>query len=156
MNDSPIWYEQIAFQKKNKYITNGLTIPYLIGIYKLLNHTLENPIKSLLNKIIESDFDKCAVLQKCPQIGHYVVGIDNREFCERFMKKDIQFRNSKGNTSLFITLNANNLGDNVEKIIKEFENLYSELIQNDQHSWNNKLKKWEEFGQSEIERINKV
>lgn len=155
MNDLPIWYKQILYQKDNRIIENGLTIPYLVGTYKTLGEKLENPIESLLNKIIESNFDKCAVLQKCPHINKYVIGIEDRGFCERLMKKDIQFKNSKGKSSLFITLNAEDLGNNLDNIVTKFEDSYETIIGKGQFSWNNTSKQWEKFNQPEIETIKK-
>lgn len=155
MNNLPIWYKQVLYQKENGIIGNGLTILYLIGTYKILNEELESPIKSLLNRIIESDLDKCAVLQKCPHINQYVIGIQDREFCERLMKKDIQFQNSNGNPSLFISLNAKKLGSKFDNIVTKFESSYLKLIRKDKFSWNKTSKEWEEFSQLDIETIKK-
>ncbi len=98
-----------------------------------------------MDNIIESNLNFCAVLQKCPQIGHYVIGIDNHAFCKQYMRNDIQFKNSNGNTSLYITMNANILGDKIDKVVAEFENLYLKYIEIDKFSWNRTLMEWEEF-----------
>lgn len=156
INTIPLWYRQISFQKEKRIISNGLTIPYLIGSYQICNQNLpENPIKYLMSEIKNSQLDKCAVIQMCPNIGQYVVGIDDRKFCEMYMKKQIQFKNTNGQTSLVITLNAEDLGDNFEGIIDQFVKLYDRSIANSNFSWNNDTMAWENFTSSEIDLIKK-
>jgi len=156
-SELPLWFKQISYYKSNNIIENGLTIPYLVGSYILRNQPLNGePISSLLTSILESKLEKCAVLQKCPGIHQYVIGIDDREFCERFMKKDIRFVNSLGKSSLFITLNACNLGNDIDKIIKEFNNLYGGYISESRFSWNKRTKDWEEFTESQKNLIRKI
>jgi len=153
-NNLHLWFNQISYQKKNGFITYGLTIPYLIGSYLICNQILsDNPIKSIILEIVESNLEKCAVLQKCPNISQYVIGIDDREFCELYMKKQIVFKNSAGRTSLFITQNANELGNDLNNIIEHFDNLYCDCIANENYSWNNMTKNWTKFTKYEVDLI---
>lgn len=159
-NDSkiyPLWYRQITYQKKNRIITYGLTIPYLIGSYQICGETLpKNPIEFLILEIINTDLDQCAVIQKCPYIRKYVVGVEQRQFCETYMRKEIQFKNSKGQTTLIVTQNAKELGNDFKGLINQFEKLYKPYTAISKFTWNNKIKSWENFTQTEIEIIKKV
>ncbi len=153
---TPLWFRQVTYQKKNRIITNGLTIPYLIGSYEVCGERLpENSIEFLMKEITEAELDKCAVIQKCPHIRQYVVGVDDRQFCETYMRKEILFKNGKGQTSLVVTQNAKELGNDLNGLINQFENLYRLFTLQSEFSWNNETRAWENFAQSEIELIKK-
>lgn len=136
----PIWYNQILFRKNNRIITNGLTIPYIIGSYNFLGQTYS--INELMNEIINSNLDKCAVIQKCPEIRQYVIGIEDKNFCEIYFRNEISFTNSNNVKSLIITQNASDLGSNFEKITDTFINLYKNYLDEGKYSWDNRNKVW--------------
>lgn len=155
-NNLPLWFRQISYQKNERIITNGLTIPYLIGIYQICNQPLNhNSIRTLIFEIKESILEECAVLQRCPYIRQYVIGVDDRQYCEHYMKKQIRFENSVGQSSLFVTQNANELGNNLDRIVELFNNIYDNCISNAEFSWNNETKNWEKFTEYEIDLIKK-
>ena len=152
--DLPLWFKQVHYQKENKIISNGLTIPYLIGCYRINNQLLnDSPIRSLLFEIIESNLEVCAILQLCPHIQQYVIGIDDRKFCDRYLKKEIRFQNLVGKSSLYITRNANQLGGNIDKIIEQFDLMFQVCIANAEFSWKKETKNWSEFTKGEKEVI---
>ncbi|WP_346859672.1 hypothetical protein [uncultured Draconibacterium sp.] len=152
----PIWFKQITFQKESRIIANGLTIPYLIGSYAICGQPLDDrPIKSLILEVIESELEVCAVLQKCPYIRQYVIGVDDRKFCDKYIKGQIKFENSLGQSSLFITQNASELGSDLDNIVAHFEELYIDCINNNKFLWNNETKNWELFTEDEINLIEK-
>lgn len=151
-----LWYKQISYQKKKNLISNGLTIPFLIGTYELCGCYLvgqQNPIKFLFNEIINSEIGVCAVLQKCPNINQFVIGIESREFCEKYFKKEIYFDNSKDNKILIITQNASELGSDLMKIVDTLTDLYFENIDLGKYTWNNGDKIWQEFNEKDKNRI---
>jgi hypothetical protein len=136
----PIWYNQISFRKSKRIITNGLTIPYIIGSYNFLGHAYS--INELMNEIINSNLDKCAVIQKCPEIRQYVIGIEDKNFCEKYFQNEISFTNSDNVKSLIITQNASDLGNNLKKITDIFINLYKNDLDEGKYSWDNRNKGW--------------
>lgn len=151
-----LWYKQISYQKKKGLISNGLTIPFLIGTYELCGCNLvgqQNPIKFLFDEIIKSEIGVCAVLQKCPHINQFVIGIESTEFCERFFKKEICVTNAKDKKKLIITLNASELGSDFMKIVDVLNVLYIEDIELGKYSWNNADKLWQEFNEKDIKII---
>lgn len=153
----PLWFKEISFQRNNGIISNGLTIPYLVGSYNICEVPLGNrPIQSLFFEIIEFSSNKCAVLQFCTNIHQYVIGVDDRDYCEVNMKNNIKFRNSLSETSLFITQNANDLGNDLNQVIIKFENMYAEMIASSKFSWNSHTKRWEEFTSEEMQLIKKA
>lgn len=150
--DYSLWYNQISIHKKMNRTDFGLTVPYLIGSYQICEQRSVS-ISLLLHDIIESDYEKCAVLQMCPDIHQYVIGLDDREFCIQFMKKNIQFFNSRGQLSLIISTNADKLGSNIDGVIQKFEELYSDQIMFSRFSWNLLKKEWIGFSEVETEII---
>jgi hypothetical protein len=152
----PIWYQQISYQKKNGLISNGLTIPYLIGTYKLYGYQLikqENPIEVLINDIVSSEIDGCAVLQKCFDIRQLVIKIESRNYCKDNYKTEIYFKNNKDNKSLIITQSASDLGKDLPTIINTLSDLFLENINHDKYSWNNTDKLWQEFNEKDIKIV---
>ena len=147
-----LWYKQISYQKKKGLISNGLTIPFLIGTYELCCSYLvrqQNPIKFLFDEIINSEIGFCAVLQKCPNINQFVIGIEDREFCEKHFKREICFKNAKDNKILIITQNASELGSDLMKIVDALNVLYIENIDLGKCSWNSKDRIWQEFNEKD-------
>ncbi len=154
--NQPIWYQQISYQKKNRLISNGLTIPYLIGTYKLYGYQFikqENPIEVLINDIVNSEIDGCAVLQKCFDIRQFVIKIESRNYCKDNYKTEIYFKNNKDNKSLIITQSASDLGKDLPTIINTLSDLFLENINHGKFSWNNADKLWQEFNEKDIKII---
>ncbi len=147
----PIWLNQIKNQKKNGLIEFGLTIPYLIGCYKVYGNRIS--LEEFLNIVIETDSEFCAVIQKCTTTKQYVLGYDKTEFCEKYMSKCIKFKNHKHRYSLFITLNAIELGNDISNLKKTFEKLYKKILYENKYNWNNNLKDWEEFSKKQEQII---
>lgn len=150
--NQPIWYQQISYHKKNRLISNGLTIPFLIGTYKLCGYQFvnqENPIEVLINDIVNSEIDVCAVLQKCFDIRQFVIKIESRNFCEDSYKTEIYFKNNKDNKSLIITQSASDLGKDLPTIIDTLSDLFLENINHGKFSWNNADKIWQEFNEND-------
>lgn len=155
MRNKQLWYNLIKHYKKNNKITFGLTIPFIVGVYKI-NSNNETSINHLLNQIIESNYSKCAVLQKCPNLNHYVIGIEDRNFARIYMKNYIQIKDKNQETQIYITLNAKELGNDINMIVKKLESLYFKEIESNKFSWNKKEKKWSEFDKTELLIIRKM
>lgn len=151
----PIWFQQINYQKRKKMILYGLTIPYIIGTYKLLGEsaTEKNLLKHLFEDILNSNLPQCAVIQKCPHIKQYVIGIESKEFCAKFFKNEISFKNKDNVDVLYITQNAKELGNNFDIIINKLRTLYKDKLASNLHTWDNDDKKWRVFNKNEIDLI---
>lgn len=154
-----LWYDQISYLKKKNVISNGLTIPYLIGAYKVSGYSLnsqKNPIKLLFDEIINSQMEQYAVLQKCPYINQYVIGLDNKEYWDKYLRKLITFKNKKGDITLIITQNANELGDNLTSIVDKLNEQCKDSLILNRFSWDNNSKIWREFNENEKNLILEV
>jgi hypothetical protein len=143
-----IWCDLIKFFEQNHYITNGLTIPFLIGAIELLQKR-----KMTISKLIEefTDSKSCSrtTIMKCENIGEFVIGIMDFE-SEDYYKK---FPNSLPNefNNLAVTDNSLNEYGKVSELITLFENRYNDEIRTKNYSKN--AGKWSEFTAIDLLRI---
>jgi hypothetical protein len=103
---SPLSYKLIETLKNRNTISNGLTIPYLIGSYKIANIELGDGAKGvseLLIELVNTETNMKPVIQHCGDIGKYVVGLKTKDFCERYFSKELAFYNQAGEKTLFVT-----------------------------------------------------
>jgi hypothetical protein len=156
MTDIPFWYKIITSLKSKNEITNGLTIPYLIGANALSDKSYvinSESIKELLSEIINSSIDEVAVLQKCDDIGQYVIGLRDKKFAEMNFKTETSYSNSKQDKTLYISLNASNLGSSIEEISERLNELFSSALTDGNYSWDGFNKKWKQFNSRETDLI---
>lgn len=154
-NQEQIWYKLITSLQKEGVIQNGLTIPYILGAIKIVDNKFKITDTSVLNlfkQIVNSDLELKSVLQHC-DIGQYVIGLQSKSNCETKFPKELAFTNEKGEKSLYVTSNANPLGDNIEKISENLLYKYKECIEKEHFSWNVLKRKWEEFSPVETMQI---
>lgn len=152
-----VWYSLIKHFKEENAISNGLTIPFLLGAIALLNKEIklnENSISSLLYEIAESETELNPVLQKCTDIKEYVISLRTKEFCRANFKSELVFKNTVGENSLFVSQNAASLGKNIDEISENLEKIYASALRNKKYSWKGFGETWEEFNEKEIELIN--
>lgn len=153
---STYWYSLIQLLKTKGEIKNGVTIPFLIGAYRLVNIGFENNkscIHELLSEIYNSTTELKPVLQNCDDIRQYVIGLKTKDFCDKNFKNEFTFKNKAGEKTLIVTQNANSLGNDIESISNSLYQKYHERLQNETYSWRPYKENWEEFNDKEINLI---
>lgn len=155
--ENPYWYKLIkAFKAAEKpyKISTGLTIPFLMGAYSLLEKPFEN-VEELVLSIYNSEIEKFPVIQKCPVIQKHVLMVEEKEICNKTYIKDVRFENSNGSNILFISYNSILLGKDLPKVIRNLNTEYSDAIKMGRFSWNN-TNGWSPFDEREKEIIKSV
>jgi hypothetical protein len=147
---NPYWYKLIKLLKAQKVITTGLTMPYVFGSYELLGQSFLD-LNELIKHVLECDIDKYPVIQKCVEIKHDVLMVEEKQVCNKWIK-EIRFESSSRKNKLFISTTTN-LGSTIESICSKLNNLYGTQIKNKTYSWDNKEKQWVKFTKDEEERI---
>ncbi len=141
--------------KSDRIISLGPTIPYIIGAYKIYNG-YEISIGELLDEVINSKAEEIGLIQKCPDIGEYVLYLNARDICNRFMTKEINLLDSEGYKGLIITQNAKNLGTTAEKVLENLNYEYENYIKGNRFSWSKKENTWLEFTDRQKEYIKNI
>lgn len=158
MQNTGTWLKHINYQKSNKIISNGLTLPYLIGIYKHLSIEAgtTNAVDFLFKEILHTNTAYNIIIQRCPEIQQYVLGIEQKSFCNVYFKNEIRFKLNESTAEIIITQNAKCLGDNLQIVIADLNKLYKNEIDNNLNSWNAQNKKWTKFSSEEKKLIEMV
>lgn len=156
-NTEPFWYKLIQYHLEDAEsgISEGLTIPYIIGAKKLMNLG-DDTVNSLLEEIISSEkTEKVAVLSKCGDLNNYVIELRERKNIEDAISFSIQpFCNSEGVEMLYVKTSASdNLGDSLDKISSNLSDSYTDALNKERYS--RKVNNWETFNDVEISRIRK-
>lgn len=156
ISTNPFWYKLITSLKTKREITNGVTIPYLLGAKTLVDKSYEiddDSIKELLNEIINSSVEQVAVLQKCDDINQYVIGLRDRQFAESYLKAEFCFSNTNSDKTLCVTNNASALGKTLDEISEKLKKLYFKDLTKENFSWNSFDEVWRQFNDCERELI---
>jgi hypothetical protein len=143
-----IWCDLIKFFEKNHYITNGLTIPFLIGAIELLQ-TRKTSIPKLIEELTDFKNNNRTTIMKCGNIGEFVIGIMDFE-SEKYYKN---FPNSlpKEFDNLAVTDNSLNEYGKISELITLFENQYNNEIRIKNYSKNEG--KWTKFTAIDLQKI---
>lgn len=141
--------------KEKGVITNGLTIPYLVGALNVRFNFSSNKdtLILLIDNLINSTTDSKLVLLKCDFINEFVISLETKKFCEENFQNEISFTNDANIKTLFITDNAKVFGKNREELIENLWIKYAEQIQNKLFSWKSLEHKYFMFDDIEIRRI---
>lgn len=137
------WYKLLNHFEKKNYISNGLTIPFLIGAVEVLQPNSE---KWTISDIIESFQQEGCTILKCGNIGEFVIGTIN-DLTEGEKK---YFHNPCG--EIFVTDTSLDDVNSTSELIKIFTELYESKIQEAKFS-KNYLGEWSYFSIKDIERI---
>lgn len=154
--ENPYWYKLITNLKAKREISNGVTIPYILGARKLIDNTFliqEDSIFKLFTEIRNSSTELKVLLQNCPDVHQYVIGLREKDFCENYMKSDLSFKNENGDRVLYVTLTAIKLGNTIEEISNTLTNKYMRYMKIDEFSWDNDKQNWREFSPRERDLI---
>ncbi|QKZ12145.1 hypothetical protein [Spirosoma sp. KUDC1026] len=150
------WYKLIRNYKQKRLIDFGLTIPYILGANSLIDDSFQldkDSIETLLANIINSELDQVAVIQLCPNIYQYVVGLDRKDFCMRYLSKETSFSKSDGEKTLYITQNASGLGKTIEIVTERLVTEYNHCLEEQNFSWDNFKQLWRPFSDNEKKLI---
>jgi hypothetical protein len=153
---SPFWYDLIMYQTEIGENKNGPTIPYILGAQKIAEEISvidNNSISELLLEIADSETESKAVLQKCPGIEQYVIGLRDMELNGIFYEKDLSFINRNGEKSLYVFPNATSLGTTIEEIGNSLTDHFEDCLKREKFSWDFANEEWREFSPEEKEII---
>ncbi len=142
--------------KEKGVITNGLTIPYLVGALNVRFNFPSNKstLIQLVDNLINSTIDNNKlVLMFCGDIDEYVISVESEKFCEENYSNEISFRNAANIKTLYITDNAKNFGKTKEELVENLWIKYVDQIQNKLYSWKSLEHKYFSFDDIEIRRI---
>lgn len=167
LNDSPIqsqnpsnsllWYNLIQGKKNNGSITNGLTIPYLVGAYSTLTKSIKkDALIELITDICNTNMNQKAVLQYCGDINQFVISLKPIEFCLANFDKNASLKNNENDNSLYISLSATDFGFTKSDLIDNLWRKFEEPITNNKYSWKSLTQSWEPFSNQELEEINTI
>jgi len=154
----PLWYSLIIELKKER-LTIGPTIPYLIGAYKTVNKPFaisREGMEAFLETVINSQVDKVPILQKCPELREYVIGLEKKEIAERYYTKEIYLKSQSGGNGLYLTQNASSLGKTPNEIAINLNGLYQTYIMTQKFSFDQLERSWVNFNPSQQDFIKQV
>lgn len=79
MENYPLWFRVLCHFDDNNYFANGLTIPFLLGANSIIGSDDEIlSVEEFFLQAIDESLPRKISLQKCGDIGEYVIGtIDN-------------------------------------------------------------------------------
>lgn len=154
--EKKVFWEKLLIQlKEQRIITNGITVPYLVGAYSLTFHSTPNKelLQEVISILINSSSNSKPVLQFCGDINEYVIGLKSSEFCTSNYSNDTFFLNMENDKTLFITGNASNFGKTEKELIENLWKRYQTQIESKCFSWRAMNQKWELFNEAEVNRI---
>lgn len=148
--NNPYWYKLIKLLKGKGIIETGLTIPYVMGAYEVLDQPLQN-IDELIKKLVEEEIDKYPVIQKCIKIKQDVIMVEEKHICNKW-DRDVKFESKSRKNKLFISTTTN-LGTTIDTVASKLIGLYGNQIKDKTYSWDNEHKQWIKFSEEEVNLI---
>lgn len=134
------WYKTLEYFLDKGYVNNGLTIPFLIGLYSENEITIKELIVSM------SEANNISI-QKCDRMDEFVFGIFISETNHEIdLYKNIQ--------DLIILDNSLDNCLSIEELINLFENLYTSIIQKKTFSKNNG--NWTSYNEIELKQLEEM
>jgi hypothetical protein len=161
--DNLFWEKLILNYKQNGYISNGLTIPYLVGVMNIGYNSPadKETLTQLINLLIDNPTENKPFLQYCSNddgdgINEFVVALKSKEECDRNFKNNLVFKNVQLIKTFYIAENAKTFGETKDDIIDSLWNKYGKIIEGKFFSWDSAKQEWHNFSQNEKNRIYKV
>ncbi|SFD37973.1 hypothetical protein [Flavobacterium phragmitis] len=134
------WYKTLSFFLKKGYINNGLTLPFLAGLYEENEITIEDLITEMCN--INS-----ISIQKCPRINEFVFGI-------LILESKEELKHYKLLGGLFLLDNSLDEFNRIDDLINHFEQIYLTKINSNCFSKNNG--RWGYYNENEKNHLKEV
>lgn len=158
MEKNVLWEKLLIHLKEQRIITNGITVPYLVGAYFLTYRSTPNKelLEEVISNLINSSSNSKPILQFCGDINEYVIGLKSSEFCATNYSNNTFFLNIQNDKTLFITSNASNFGKTEKELIENLWNRYQSQIESKCFSWRAMAQKWELFNDAEVNRIKQI
>lgn len=151
MSEIPIWYRVLYHYYAKDYFYNGLTIPFLIGTNKVITPNSQDlSIDKFLNQLTDETLNEKISIQKCSDIGEYVIGIIDKETISYPYGKAIV----KKFGNLCVTDNSFCDISDFQKVKNDLKNIYQDKIDNSLYSIN--LGSWSYYTESDILKINQI
>lgn len=123
----------VKWRKKSR---DGFSIPYIIGSQKFLKKPSKQNIEGLLIDIIENSENEIYI-SYCMTINDLILGI--RDNSKKRINGYFPKYKEKEQSKFFVTSFISDLGTDVEKIIENLNDRYSERILKEQFSINNRI-----------------
>ncbi len=137
MNDS-VWFKTLDYFLSEGYVNNGLTLPFLVGLYEHNEMTIEDLIEDFSDS-------KYISIQKCGNIDEFIFGIYIDEGDSELYKK------IEGLICLDDSLNHIST---LSELIEFFEFTYSEEIENSLFSKNGE--DWTDYTEEEKKQLSEL
>lgn len=142
---TPYWSALLHHFERKGYISNGLTVPFLIGARSRIE-----PGKALLNisELVNSINEVGGTILMCGNISEFVIGTLDTETS----KYKSTYTNCIDN--IIITDNSLHNVNNLNTLISCFEDRYQEILNNSQYSKN--YGEWTDFTDTEKRQIDEI
>lgn len=151
MSKKNFWYKLIEAARKSDIVIDGLTIPFFIGAYKYADPgygVSSNSIYELLKEIANAETEEKAVLKYSPN-NQYIITLRTAEFCSDKLSNELAFKNKKGNKALYVTADVALFGNTIAAISRALHEEYKTFIERDTFSWNDRVRTWHSFTDTE-------
>lgn len=80
MENYPLWFKVLCHFDDNGYFINGLTIPFLLGACSIIKpNDVILSVEDFFLQAMDESLPRKISLQKCDNIGEYVIGIIDKE-----------------------------------------------------------------------------
>jgi len=146
MNNKPLWLKVLLHFGFRGYFSNGLTIPFLLGARSILSPD-EKPltVEEFLSEIVDESLPIKISIQRCGNIGEYVIGIFDKE------SPSALYRNF-GN--LYITDSSFSTTDRMDYIGSILIDHYQHKIDEGLFSINHR--EWGNYSKEEIDHLTEL
>ncbi len=146
--ETPYWYRIIVHFDNKKYISNGLTIPFLIGSSCIMHeHVKLISIEEFIRQAADTNMPRAITMLKCGMIKEYVFGVLDNE-----SKPFLSYYKQIGN--IVITDDSFHEVENISDLILRLTKLYSPLIDTKKYSKNGG--EWGGYTDLDLKRIKEV
>ena len=129
-------YWEILLTKWRNEERDGFTIPFIIGSQKVINKTEKQTISELIIDIVNNSNQEIYI-GYCINIIDLILGI--RDLSKKRKRGYFPKYNKKQQSKLFVTNFVKDLGPDIETIIEELTNRYSNRILNKEFSINDRI-----------------
>lgn len=146
MSNQSLWLNVLLYFDRKGYFSNGLTIPFLLGANSIISPGNDNlDVSGFVDEIIEESLPYKISIQRCGNIGEYVIGIFDKESPSRLYRN---FGNLYITDSSFLLLNS------IEEIKAILIENYQARIDAGQYSINGR--EWSNYSNIETEHLEEL
>lgn len=133
MENLPLWFKVLCHFNDRDYFSNGLTIPFLLGVSTVKDHQAKiTALDDFLSIACTGGLPRKISLQKCANIGKYVVGIIDNETMRYPYGKSVY--NNVGN--IYFTDNSVAEVENIESLYEILSKHSQKKVESGSYSFN--------------------